>query len=114
MKGRRPMQPDIEAIEHLAAAPLLSTPPSEETDDLDDNGKRHPALNLTPQQAWVGCVSQVGEYRFITSDRRLYTLGEVKDRLILTPRPYDDLAGRWADADVAAFLTGGPVPHFSE
>src|SRR5215831_7842769 len=108
------MQPDVEAIERLAADPLLSTPTSVDTDDSGDASKRHPALNLTPHEAWVGCVSETGEYRFITSARRLYTLGEVKERLRLTPRPYADLAGRWADTDVAAFLAGSPAPQFSE
>src|SRR6059036_3846849 len=61
-------------------------------------GKLHPALHFDPHGAVVGFVTEAGAYRLCTSARRIYSLEEVKEKLLFSPRPYPDLVGRWADA----------------
>ena len=50
----------------------------------------------------------------ISSERVRYEADELGDTLLVKPRPFPDLAGRWPQEDQAAFLAGGPCPTFSE
>lgn len=84
------------------------------TVDLLGRGKIHPALHVDDAGIIVGVVTEAGEYRLVTSERKLYDPAEIKDVLAFPPRPYPDLAGRWADEDLTAFLHGEDGTTFSE
>lgn len=84
------------------------------TVDLLGRGRIHPALHVDDAGVIVGVVTEAGEYQLITSERKVYPPGDVKGGLAFIPRPYPDLAGRWADEDLRAFLAGGGAPGFSE
>lgn len=84
------------------------------TVDLLGRGRIHPALHVDEAGVIVGVVTEAGEYRLLTSDRKAYGPDDVKAALAFLPRPYADLAGRWPEEDLDAFLRGEEAPAFSE
>lgn len=82
--------------------------------DLLGRGKVHPALHVDDARVVVGVVSEVGEYQLLTSERKVYSPDNMKPALAFLPRPYPDLAGRWQEEDLRAFLGGEDAPAFSE
>ncbi len=77
-------------------------------------GRIHPALHVDNQGVIVGLVSEAGELRLVTSDRKICAPGDVKSLLAFAPRSYADLAGRWPEEDLTRFLSGEDAPALSE
>lgn len=79
-------------------------------------GRIHPALHVDAEGVVVGRVTEDGVYQLVTFEPEpvIYTPDDAKGVLAFSPRPYADLVGRWADADVDAFLAAPTAPSFSE
>jgi hypothetical protein len=67
-------------------------------------GRIHPAIHADDEGILLGRVTDGGVYQFVSGARETFELDDVKPHLRFVPRPYADLAGRWADADVDDFL----------
>jgi len=50
--------------------------------------------------------------QWVTSDRRLLELDDIKDQLRFAPRPMDDFAGRWPGDQVMQYLTSASTPSW--
>jgi hypothetical protein len=77
--------------------------------------KRHPALDIDDARVTLARVSAGGDVQLVTSDRELRAPADEEDRLAFVPRTYPDLAGRWDEDHVLAFLAGSnKTPSFSD
>jgi hypothetical protein len=75
--------------------------------------KLHPAIDVDGETLLLARVTDdMSEVHWITSDRRLVPLDEIKDRLRLVPRPLEDLVGRWPGDNVTEYITSRSTPSF--
>ena len=91
----------------MRALPLAPLP-------LLGRGPVHPWLHADAEGVVVGRLTDAGEVQLVTSARETWNPAEAKAALAFAPRPYADLAGRWPDADVEAWLLGAETPTFAE
>ncbi len=74
----------------------------------------HPALHMEESFVSVGILDQQGTWRIVTGSRQIYEAGAIKDALRPDPMDYPDLAWRWCEEDIQAFLKTGNCPGFGE
>ncbi len=74
----------------------------------------HPALDLGGDWASVGILDERGVWRIVTGTRRIYEAEAIVDALRFRPKAYPDLAGRWPEQELQAFLDGEEAPGFGE
>jgi hypothetical protein len=75
--------------------------------------KLHPAIDIDGDTLIIGRVTDDMSYvHWVTSDRRLVSLDEIKDRLRLVPRPLEDLVGRWPGDSVIEYISSRTTPSF--
>ena len=77
----------------------------------------HPALHFEETWASVGVVERSeGEatWAIVTSTGKLYPAREIGPTLFPKPLDYPDLAGRWPQENLQAFLRGGRDASFAE
>jgi hypothetical protein len=75
--------------------------------------KLHPAIDIDGDTLILGRVTDdMSDVHWVTSDRRLVALDEIKDRLRFVPRPMEDLVGRWPGDNVTEYITSRAMPSF--
>ena len=82
--------------------------------ELLGRGRINPWLHVDRQGVILGRVTDAGEIQLVTSERKVYDPREVEELLVVQPRVYPDLEGRWPDNDAEKWLVSGDAPSFSE